>query len=182
MINKARLALAVAASILAAVLSANSVSAAPYGRGVYNEDIPYGSETSLSIATDGNTIIQLSPTDSGTLGTNDSDVTVTSTDVVGYKLYVRADGNSNLINGAATIAASGNVSAASLSPNTWGYNNDGGANFIGMTTSDSLVATRPGPYTGGDITTFTYGVQIDNSKPAGNYTTTIIYTAVPQTD
>lgn len=157
-------------------------SAAPYGRGIYNENVPYGSETRLTIATDGNTTIQLSPSETGTLGTDTSTVTVTSTDVVGYKLYVRSNTTTDMVNGPATIPASSNMSPGSLATNTWGYNNNASANFLGMTLLDSLIATRPGPYTSGDITTFTYGVSIDNAKPAGNYTTEIIYTAVPQTD
>ena len=169
-------------SLLVVLFLNSSATAAPYGRGIYNENVPYGSQTSLTIGTSGDTTIQLSPTDTGTLGTNTSDVTVTSTDVVGYKLYVRSITSNDMVNGPATIPASANVSASALATNTWGYNTDASANFVGMTLTDALIATRPGPYTAGDLTTFTYGVKIDNEKPAGNYTTSVIYTAVPQTD
>ncbi|MEO6109718.1 MAG: hypothetical protein ABIP50_01765 [Candidatus Saccharimonadales bacterium] len=159
-----------------------SVSASPYGTGIYNANVPYGGETQISLATNGSINIPITPSTSGVLGTNSSVVTVTSTDVVGYKLYVRALSSSNLTNGAAVLGASANITGAALATNTWGYNIDASANFIGATTSDQLVRTRSGPYKTGDVTTFTYGVKIDLAKPAGLYSTTIMYTAIPQTN
>lgn len=170
-------------AISAIVFSGNySVYAQPYGAGLYNADVPYGGETHISLATNGNIGIPITPSPSGVLGTNSGTVTVTSTDVVGYKLYVRALSNSNMTNGAAVLGASTNIVAAPLATNTWGYNIDGSANFLGATTSDQLVRTRPGPFKAGDVTTFTYGVKIDLAKPAGSYSTTIMYTAIPQTN
>lgn len=157
--------------------------AQPYNAGTYNANVPYGSETSITISTDGNVTIPITPTEAGTLGTGSSTVTVTSTDVVGYKLYIRAAGAStNMVNGPDTLPASGNGTPAALSVNTWGYNTDGSSNFVGISLSDTLIKNASGPYSSGDNTTFTYGVKIDNSKPAGNYSTTILYTAAPQTD
>lgn len=156
--------------------------AQPYGMGKYDANVPYGSQTSISISTSGNITIPITPTDSGVLGTANSVVTVTSTDVVGYKLYVRALSNTNMTNGAFTIPASSNGTPAALSTNTWGYNTDASSNFTGMTLSDVLIKNATGPYSSGDTTTVTYGVKVDNNKPAGNYTTSIIYTAAPQTD
>lgn len=156
--------------------------AQPYGKGVYGANIPYGSETSLAISTGGNVNLQVTPTDSGTLSTANNTVTVTSTDVVGYKLYIRALTNTNMVNGSSTIPASSNGTPAALSTNTWGYNTDASTNFTGATLSDTLIKTATGPFSSGDITTVTYGVKLDNSKAAGNYTTTIMYTAAPQTD
>ncbi len=179
---KIKLAICLLVVITLSFIMNGQVNAAPYGRGIYNENVPYGSETSLTIGTSGDTTIQISPTDAGTLGTNTSDVTVTSTDVVGYKLYIRSTTSTDMTNGASTIPASANVSPAPLATNTWGYNSDASSNFTGTTLLDNLIATRTGPYTSGDLTTFTFGVKIDNSKPAGNYTTSVIYTAVPQTD
>lgn len=160
-----------------------STQAQPYGTGKYNENVPYGSQTSITISTDGNVTIPITPTESGTLGTGNSTVTVTSTDVVGYKLYIRAAGaTTNMVNGPDTLPASGNGTPATLSVNTWGYNTDGSSNFVGISLSDTLIKNATGPYSSGDSTTFKYGVKIDNSKPAGNYSTTILYTAAPQTD
>ncbi len=153
----------------------------PYGTGVFGANIPYGSETSLSIGTSGNVSIQITPTDAGTLGTASNTVTVTSTDVTGYKLYIKSLSSTNMANGAYTLPASGNVVAGALASNTWGYNTDASSNFVGMTSSDFLIKTATGPFSSGDPTTLTYGVKVDNAKPAGNYTTTVVYTAVPQT-
>lgn len=158
-------------------------SAQPYGKGLYGEDVPYGDETSLSIATDGNVSIpNITPVSGGTLGTATSNVTVTSTDVKGFKLYVRSLTNTDMDNIGAVIPASGNGSPSPLAVNTWGYNTDASGNFVGMTLTDVLVKSITTPASAGNVTTFTYGVRVDLAKPAGNYTTAVVYTAVPQTN
>ncbi|MEI6480804.1 MAG: hypothetical protein WCO19_00720 [Candidatus Saccharibacteria bacterium] len=164
--------------------SAGSVAhAQPYGKGTFGADVPYGSQTSLSIATGGNVSIQITPDDNAVLGTGTNLVTVTSTDVVGYSLYIRSLTSSNMTNGPAVLPASGNAVPGALSANTWGYNSNlSPTNFVGMTTANVLVKSGTGPFTAGDPTTFTYGVKIDNEKPAGNYVTSVVYTAAPQTD
>ncbi len=159
------------------------VNAQPYGVGLYNENVPYGDETSLSIATNGNvTIPNITPVSGGTLGTGTSTVTVTSTDVKGFKLYVRSLTSTDMDNQGATIPASGNGSPSTLAVDTWGYNTSGSTvNFQGMTAADVQVKSITTPASTGDITTFTYGLKVDLAKPAGNYSTSVIYTAVPQT-
>ena len=157
------------------------VLASPFGVGVFGANVPFGGQTSLTIATSGNVSIPVTPTPAGTLATGTSTVTVTSTDVVGYKLYIQALSNNNLVNGPNNLPASTNVSPAALSINTWGYNTDASTNFAGITTAGVLIRTGTGPYESGDNTTVTYGLKIDDSLPAGNYSTTVIYTAVPQT-
>lgn len=160
------------------------VLASPYGVGLYNADVPYGGETQISLATNGAITIPIVPSDAGTLGSGSGTVTVTSTDVVGYRLYIRALSSTNLsqIGGSGVLGASSNVTALPLSTNTWGYNLDASTNFIGATTSDQLLRTRTGPFKNGDVTTVTYGVKVDNTKPAGSYRTTIMYTAIPRTN
>jgi hypothetical protein len=155
--------------------------AQPYGVGLYGANVPYGGTTSLAISTGSNVTIQITPTSSGTLGTASNTVTVTSTDVVGYKLYIRALSSTNMVNGSSTIPASANGTLNTLATNTWGYNTDASSNFLGMTASDTLIKSRTGPYSTGDATQVTYGVKVDNSKAAGNYVTSVVYTAVPQT-
>jgi hypothetical protein len=162
--------------------SSSRLAAAPFGKGVFGANIPFGAETTLSISTSGDVNIQVTPTESGTLGTANNTVTVTSTDVVGYKLYIRALSSTNMTNGASTIPASANGSPAALATNTWGYNTDGSSDFVGISASDTLIEDADGPYSSGDDTTVKYGVKVDNTKAAGNYTTSVVYTAVPQTD
>lgn len=157
------------------------VGAAPYGVGKYNENVPYGSQTQLTISTSGAVSFSLTPSDAGTLASASGTVTVVSTDVLGYNLYVRSLTTSAMTNGAASIAASANGSPASLAVDTWGYNLDGSSNFTGMTLSDVLIRSATQPYSAGDVTTVTYGARISNAKPAGSYSASVLYTAVPQT-
>ncbi len=168
------------------------VYAQPYGVGKYGANVPYGSQTSLTISTSGNVPIPITPTPTGTLELDGSDgyevetgtsaVTVTSSDVVGYKLYIKSVNTTNLVNGGVNIAASGSSSPAELGVNTWGYNTDASNNFVGTTLADVLIKTGTGPHTSGDVTNVTFGVKIDNAKPAGNYSNVVEYTAVPQTN
>ncbi|MCX6727593.1 MAG: hypothetical protein NTX11_02155 [Candidatus Saccharibacteria bacterium] len=161
----------------------SAVYAQPYGKGTYGANVPYGSQTSLSIATGADVSIQITPDDNGVIGTGNNIVTVTSTDVVGYTLYIRSLTSSDMTNGPAVLPASANITSLPLAVNTWGYNTSGsGTNFIGMTASNVLVKSASGPFSSGDPTTFTYGVKLDNQKPAGNYVTSVVYTAAPQTD
>lgn len=168
-------------SLFMFVIFANKVSAQPFGVGVFDANVGFGSQTNISIATGGNVAIYITPSGSGTLGTGSSSVTVTSTDVVGYKLYLRALTSTNLTNGSYDIPASSNVAPGALSVDTWGYNVDGSSNFVGITGSDTLIKSATGPYSSGDTTTFTYGLKVDNAKPSGSYATTVMYTVVPQT-
>lgn len=156
--------------------------AQPYGQGKYSANVPYGSQTQLSINTSGDLAMSINPSSGSTLGTTSGTVTVTSSDVSGYSLYARANGSSSMINGSAVLGASSNVSAGALAVNTWGYNLDASTNFLGLTTSDSLLKTTSAPATTGDTTTVTYGVKIDTSKPAGAYTSSVLYTAIPRTN
>lgn len=156
--------------------------AQPFGTGKYGANVPYGSATSLTISTSGNVSISVTPTDAGTLGTATNNVTITSTDVVGYQLYINSLSSTNMTNGAYNIPASGNVVAAALASDTWGYNTDASSNFVGMTTSQVMIKNAVGPFSSGDVTAVTYGVKVDNAKPAGNYSTAVVYTAVPQTN
>lgn len=170
-------------TVVLSILVGPIANAQPYGKGIYNENVPYGNQTSLSIATSGNVIIaNITPTTGGVLGTGTSTVTVTSTDVKGFKLYVRSLSSTNMDNLGSTIPTSANGAPAALAVNTWGYNTNGSANYTGMTLTDVLIKSLTTPASSGNVTTFTYGLKVDLAKPAGNYTTSVIYTAVPQTD
>lgn len=158
------------------------VVASPYGAGKYSADVPYGGQTQLTISTSGNIALNVIPSDAGTLATASGTVTVVSTDVVGYKLYVRSLTSTDMVSGAVVIPASANGSPASLAVNTWGYSLSGGSTFTGMTLSDVLIRSATQPYTSGDITTVTYGVNVNNAKKAGSYSNSVVYTAVPQTN
>lgn len=156
-------------------------SAQPYGKGLYGIT-RYGNQTSLSISTNGDVSIPITPTTDGVLATGSSNVTVTSTDVMGYKLYLRTLNSTNMDNLGTPLPTSANATPLPLAVNTWGYNTNASANFIGASLTDAIIKSVSTPMSSGDTTTITYGLKIDMAKPAGNYTTTVVYTAVPQTD
>jgi hypothetical protein len=175
--------LSVIAILCLSLIVSTAVNASPYGAGIYNADVPYGGQTQLTISTSGNVSLTLTPSDSGTLASASGTVTVISTDVVGYRLYARSLTSTSMTEtGGAIIPASANGSPAALAVNTWGYNLDGSSNYSGMTLSDVLIRSATQPYTSGDVTNVTYGVRVDNATAAGNYTNSVIYTAVPQTN
>jgi hypothetical protein len=163
------------------VTLATPVSAAPFGLGVFGENIPFGAVTSLSMAINGTVDLQLAPTGNSLEAADSHDVVVSSTDVVGYKLYVYALSSTNLESGSDSIPASGNVTPNTLTLNSWGYNTDGSSNFVGMMLTPREIKSASGPYTNGDTTTVTYKALVPQSTPEGSYTTTIVYTAVPGT-
>ena len=159
------------------------VGASPFGQGVFGSNVPFGSVTSLAISLGSNVNVALAPIGGNQFsGTGSHVISVTSSDVVGYSLYTYSPSNTNMVNGSYTIPASGNVSAAPLSVNTWGYNTDGSSNFKGMTTTPVLLKTATGPYTSGDNTTVTYGVLTNITQGAGSYSISVTYTAVALTD
>lgn len=165
---------------LVCALSSNC-SAQPYGKGLYGI-IKYGDQTSLSISTNGNVNIQITPDTNGVLATGSSNVTVTSTDVMGYKLYIRTLSSTNMDNLGTPLPTTSNVTLLPLAVNTWGYNTDASSNFLRMNLTDTIIKSVTSPTPSGDATTVTYGLKLDMSKPAGNYTSSVVYTAVPQTD
>ncbi|HSX43492.1 MAG TPA: hypothetical protein VLF59_05400 [Candidatus Saccharimonadales bacterium] len=174
--------LVLACGLLCAFSVVPHVSASPFGEGVFGAHVPFGSLTSLTIALGGNVSLALAPSGSTFVGSGSHTITVTSTDVVGYSLYIYSAGSTNMTNGTDVVPASGNGSAGALATNTWGYNTDGSSNYLGITTHPVLLKTATGPYESGDNTTVTYGVVTDITKTAGDYTTTVTYTAVALTD
>lgn len=153
-------------------------AASPFGEGVFGAHVPFGSATSLSIALGGNVSLSLSPSGANFSGTGSHTITVTSTDVVGYNLYVYSPGGTNMTNGTSTIPTSANVTAAPLAVDTWGYNTDGSSNFKGMTTTPALLKSASGPFESGDNTTVTYGVLTSLATGEGGYNASVVYTAV----
>lgn len=166
----------------AMIVAAPSVLASPFGQGVFGADVPFGSATSLAINVGGDVNLSLAPDGGNLSGTGSHVVTVTSTDVVGYRLYAYADGVTDLTGpGSATIPASGNISAAPLSVNSWGFNTTGSTtNFIGLGLTPQMIKDADGPFKNGDNTTVTYGALTNTSQDAGAYTATVVYTVVAE--
>lgn len=173
---------AVALTVTAALWQQVAV-AQPFGVGKYGADVPFGSQTSISIGLSNSSAdIAMTPSGGTFSGTDGHTVTVTSLDVVGYDLYINGTTTANMSNGTDTIPASSNTVAAPLSTNTWGFNTTGSTtNFIGMTTSQKLIASGTGPFKNGSPTTVTYGALIDITKSSGTYNVGVTYTAIGRT-
>lgn len=171
-------------SLVCAVFSAvPSAMASPFGQGVFGADVPFGSLTSIAINLGSDVNLALTPSGPNFVGTGSHVISVTSTDVVGYSLYVYGTGSTAMTNGTDSIPASSNGSLAPLSTNSWGYNITGSTtNYLGITTTPTLLKTAIGPYKTGDSTTVSYGVLTDITKSSGNYSTVVTYTAVALTD
>lgn len=163
--------------VVASVAVELPASASPFGQGVFGADVPFGSNTSLTISLGGNVSLSLNPSGSNFTGTGSHTVTVTSNDVVGYRLYASSPDSTDMTNGTDTIPTSGNVTPATLAVNSWGYNTDGSANFRGILTTPTLIKDANGPYKNGDNTTITYGALTNITKSSGQYTVGVVYTA-----
>jgi len=170
-----------AITLVITMMAQQPVAASPFGQGVFGADVPFGGATSMSIALGSNVNFTLSgfPVVSGS---GSHTITVTSTDVVGYTLYVYAPSGTALTSGASSIPASSNTTAGALSNNTWGYNTNGSSNYVGITTTPVAFKTGTGPFKSGDNTTVTYGVLTDFQKRPSDYTATVVYTAVALND
>ncbi len=168
--------------LLCSIMLQQPAQASPFGQGVFGADVPFGSATSMSIALGGNVSMNLTQSGSNLTGTGSHTLTVTSTDVVGYKLYAYSPSSTTMTNGSNTIPASGNGSPAPLSVNSWGYNTDGSSNFVGMLTTPTLIKDTTGPFKNGDNTTVTYGALTNITKGAGDYTVNVVYTVAAEND
>ncbi len=166
--------------LIGSILLQQPVSAAPFGQGVFSADVPFGSLTSLSISLGGNVAMNLAPSGQNLSGSGAHTLTVTSTDVVGYRLYAYSPAGTSMTNGSSSIPASSNSTPSALALNTWGYNTNGSSNYVGMTTTPSLIKHAIGPFKTGDATTVTYGTLTDVTKGAGNYAVNVVYTAVAE--
>jgi len=170
--------LAVLCGLFAVLSFVPAVSASPFGQGVFGADVPFGSLTSLTIALSGDVSVDLLPDGSNFSGSGLQTVTVTSTDVVGYNLYIYAPDGTDMTGSVDAIPTSSNSSPGPLATNTWGYNIDGSDDYVGITTTPVLLKNALGPYKTGDDTTVKFGVFTDITKGGDSYTVSVTYTAV----
>ncbi len=178
------LAVVVASGVLAgAILLQQTAYAAPFGRGVYGADVPYGSLTSIGISLSPNDVtIPIIPTSGGAVGSSSHTITVTSLDVVGYQLFLQATAATGMSNGTDTIPVTTNAAPSALSVNTWGYNTTSSTSqFARVQTTPTLLRQSVGPFKNGQPTAVTYGAHVSTAKSAGTYVVNITYTAIGQT-
>lgn len=184
---------------LAGVIS--SASAINYGAGTYGS-CTYDT-CSISLVSDANVAVNVTPTSSARCTVQSNSVTATTDSSTGYTVTVNNKDTSTTLNGpsANTIASTPGTPAspAALAANTWGYRVDSIAGFgagpTSATTNTAIpslqfAATPSSVASGGVIRTTSttdgssiatpvwYGVCADASKPTGTYTDEIVYTAV----
>ena len=165
------------------LLSQQQVYASAFGQGAFGEDVPFGSGTSIDMSFSGDVALMLTPAGGGTFsGQGSNIVTITSTNVVGYYLFLYANGSTSMSNGSDTIVASGNGSPSSLAINTWGYNVDGSSNYLGILDHPVQILSADGPYKNGNDTDVYYGAYVDITKPASAYTVEVTHTLVGKFD
>jgi hypothetical protein len=160
------------------------VHASPFGQGNFGYRV-FSDLTSIQVSLGGNVSFNVTGSSFPSFsGTGSHTINVISTDAVGYSIYAYCPSSTSLVNGADSIPTSANTSAGALADNSWGYNITGSTtNFIGMTTTPTLIKSAAGEYTGGgDNTTVTYGVLTDFQKRPASYSTNVVYTVVGLND
>lgn len=154
--------------------------------------------STISMTTSEDVAINVMPAVGGSQSSNSDTISVSTNGSSGYTLTLEnADTDTELEGGIDDIAAHTGTLAAptALSDNTWGYAVAGEGGFDGSytqftddTSSATLWAGVPALGSGdtikitndpapNDTTTVWYSVKVDTSKPDGEYTDTVLYTA-----
>lgn len=190
--------------ITAVALFGQVAFASLYGAGTYGA-CPYSSDCGITLTTSGTVNLNSIPTTSGRYTTASDSVTVTTDSTTGYTLSLQNQSATEgaLVKGSDNIPAHGATAASptTLGLNTWGFRVDGQAGFgagptTAVTDQPSMSLTFAGvPLNGspviiknnttggasaGELTSVWYGIQVDNSKPSGTYSSTVVYTATTQ--
>lgn len=153
-------------------------------------------KTAAVATTGGSVLINVTPSAAGSFSSASDTVTAGTNSTAGYQLQISAAATA-LTKGSDTIAAGSATpgTPAALAVNTWGFRVDGQGGFgTGPTTAATNAASLTGLWAGvtstavtikttavvanADTTTVWYGVGTDFTKPNGDYTTTVTYTAV----
>jgi hypothetical protein len=172
-----------------------------YGSGTYGS-CEYGVNCSISLTSDGNISLDITPTASGSCTIHSDTPTVETDDSNGYTLTLADSSTSTaLTNGSATISATSGTfgSPAALTANSWGYRIDslgsfgsgptvdqtnvspGSAVFSDIVASDQTadtIASTSGAADPAVSTTVWFGACANTSVSSGAYTTQVLYTAV----
>jgi hypothetical protein len=156
----------------------------------------------ISLLTTGGTVsLDSTPTAAGVQTTASDTVTVSTNASGGYNLQLASSSAStDLSSGSDTIAATSGTQASptALTANKWGYRvNSVGGFGSGPTTTQSSAAIGALTYAGvpasgaeatikttsspasNDTTQIWYSLAVNTNQPAGTYTNTVTYTAVP---
>ncbi len=119
-------------------------------------------------------------TNNGDVQTGVSNIVVTSNNISGYTLNIKADDPTLSSDSGDTIDAG----APAQTTSAWGYKAWGtgtaeGTDYTGVTTTDAAVKKTAAPTAhDGDKWALTFGASADSSQAAGNYSGTVTLTAV----
>jgi hypothetical protein len=155
--------------------------------------------STISMTTSATVNVALTPTSGGVVSSASDTVSVATNSANGYALSLSdGDTNTNLVNGANTIAAHAGTfnTPTALAANTWGYRvvSAGGftstaysaetnagsstSTWAGLPSSASPQQLKTTSTTAtADTTTVWYGVKANTSIPNGSYSDTVTYTA-----
>jgi hypothetical protein len=176
------------------------VSAILYGSGTYGA-CQYGT-CSISISSDSNVALNITPTASGGCTIQKDAVSVLTSNSSGYTLTLTdSSTNTALLSGASSISATSatQASPAALTVNHWGYRVDGVGGFgsgpttaqtnvgigstlfAGLPASNATTSTIASTSTAASpavVTNVWYGVCANTAVTSGTYTSQVTYTAV----
>ncbi len=162
-----------------------------------NTTINANVDSAISMSSQGNVNIAVTPTASGArMSSNYDVVTVNTNNAGGYTLTLEMQGSeTSLLSGVNAIAQKPNPSTpGALSANTWGYRVAGGAfgagaaaetnvassvyNWAGVPANGSPVQIKTtSSEVNNDTTDVWYAIMADSTKPSGSYSGTVTYTA-----
>lgn len=153
-------------------------------------------DKSLTVSVPSSTTLNLKPTATGTFGTADINVAVSTNNRYGYTLNMTTTttvltGNAPLSSGTyptiPTISSSGlsctveTSATCDFTANSWGYKKGTDSTYsqILANTSMPIATTSSGPNS--DTNTVTFGARLTNSTPSGTYGTTLNFIATINT-
>ena len=127
--------------------------------------------------------LAITPTSSGTFGTANVNVQVTTSGNKGYTLDMTA-ADVNLTRTAAVNGSTPTIPTITTSyaesnfpTGYWGYKMSGASNYSQVLSSQRIVDTDTSTANTAMSNVITFAAKLDNSKPAGSYTTTLTFLA-----
>ena len=137
----------------------------------------------ISIASDDEANINITPTSSQTVYTTSSPISITNTCPSGMSVYLNTAGENNaLLNDGNSSYYIPTTSSTILSNNTWGYSIDSGETWYGVpnaSETSAIVYNSSSAQTDPLDVDILFGVKIDNQTVSGKYLNDVVYTMVP---
>lgn len=158
--------------------------------------------STITVNSGASVALNVAPSSGAAVSTASNTVTVTTNNATGYDLTLSTTGaERDLVKGSDHIAAHTGTwaSPSTLATNSWGYRIDNAGTFgAGPTTVLNSAASSSQTWAGvpasgsaqniktsstntsgaGDDVTVWYAMSADATKPSGNYTNSVVYTAV----